>query len=267
MTCYNIHVHTSNKMAQSFFLFLNSKDVDYGTSANFVVDFERSGIPFSEGEIAIGLDYVIMPNLVYPIRTNRNQVVFNEGGADKIAIIPDGYYDSSNFPAVLKTALDSAGAYTYTVTISSTTNRITISATGSFRLIFTDTSSYMWKILGFDYNSTTSSAASQTGSMPIRLDGDEYFVLQLENLPSENISSSFSTRGIMDIIPMNGAYGDVIYYTPNQINNLVLGQLNDLKFIRVHIVDVDGYDIPISDNCEIMIKLRIINSMVPYNGQ
>lgn len=254
-------------MAQSFFMFINSSNTDFGTSANFQVDFERSGIPFSEGEIAIGLDYVIMPNLVYPIRTNRNKVVFNEGGADKIATIPDGHYDSSNFPAVLKTALEDAGALTYTVSISSTNNKITILASGAFVLKFTDTSSYMWKILGFDYNSTTASATSHTGSMPVRLDGDEYFVLQLENLPSENVSSSFSTRGIMDIIPMNGAYGDVIYYVPNQINNLVLGQLNDLKFIRVHIVDVDGFDIPITDNCEIMIKLRIINTQLPYNGQ
>lgn len=254
-------------MAQSFYLFLNSKDTSFGTSANFQVDFQKSGIPFSEGEVAIGLDYLIMPNLIYPIRANRNQVVFNEGGADKVATIPTGYYDSTNFPGVLTAALNDAGAFTYTVTISSTTNKITISAGSAFVLKFTNTSSYMWKILGFDYNSVTASATEHTGSMPIRLDGDEYFVLQLENLPSENISSSFTTRGIMDVIPMNGAFGDVIYYTPNQINNLVLGQLNDLKYIRVHIVDVDGYDIPITDNCEIMIKLRVINTMLPYSGQ
>lgn len=254
-------------MAQSFYLFLNSKDTSYGTSANFNVDFDRSGIPFSEGEISIGLDYIIMPNLIYPIRANRNKVIFNEGGSDKVATIPDGYYDSSNFPAVLKTALEDAGALAYAVTISGTTNKITISASGSFTLKFTDTSSYMWKILGFNYNSVTSSDTEHTGSMPVRLDGDEYFVLQLENLPSENISSSFATRAIMDIIPMNGAYGDVIYYMPNQVNNFVLGQMNDLKFIRVHIVDVDGWDIPIPDNCEIMIKLRIISTMLPYVGQ
>jgi hypothetical protein len=254
-------------MSQSFFLFLNSKDTDYGSSANFSVDFEKSGIPFSDAEIAVGLDYAIMPNLIYPIRTNRNKVIFNEGGGNLTATIPDGYYDSSSFPAVLKTALQSVGALTYTVTISSTTNKITISATGAFSLIFTDTSSYMWKILGFNYNSSTSSAASQTGSMPVRLDGDEYFVLMIENLPSANISSSFSTRGIMDIIPMNGAFGDIIYYTPNQINNLVLGEMSDLKFLRIHIVDVDGYDIPITDNSEIMIKLRIISTQNSYVGQ
>lgn len=254
-------------MSQSFFLFLNSKDTDYGSSANFQVDFGKSGIPFSDAEIAIGLDYAIMPYLIYPIRANRNQVVINEGGVDLTATIADGYYDSTSFPTALKTALDAAGAFTYTVTISATTNKITIAATGAYSLIFTNTSSYMWKILGFAFNSTTSSAASHTGTMPIRLDGDEYFVLMIENLPSNNVSSSFATRGIMDAIPMNGSWGDVIYYKPNQINNLVLGQMSDLKFLRIHIVDVDGYDIPITDNCEIMLKLRIIATQNPHVGQ
>jgi hypothetical protein len=249
---------------------MNSRDSDTGTSANFQVTFERSGIHFSDAEIAIGLDFVVMPYLIYPIRTNRNQIVINEGGSDLTATIADGYYDSSNFPAALKTALDAAGALTYTVTISSTTNVITISATGAFVLKFdtaTATSTDMWKILGFDYNSTTASASSQVGSMPVRLDGDEYFCLQIENFQTPNVSSSFALRGIMDIIPMNGAWGDVIYYKPNQVNNFVLGNTNDLKYLRIHITDQSGYDIPITDNCEILIKLRVISTQIAYNGQ
>lgn len=254
----------------SFFLFLNSKDTDFGSSANFELDLEKTGIPFSEGEIAIALDYAIFPYLIYPIRSGRNTIVFNEGAADKIASIAEGYYDSTTFPAALKSALDTASAsLTYTVSISSTTNKITISATGAFSLKFgsTSTSGDMWKILGFPYAADTSSAASQTATMPVRLDGDEYFVLQVENLPSSNISSSFCTRGIMDIIPMSGAFGDVIYYQPNQVNNFVLGQMNDLKTIRIHIVSSDGYDIPITDNCEIMLKLRVISTQNAFVGQ
>lgn len=253
----------------SFFLFLNSKDTDFGSSANFQIDLERSGIPFSEDEISIGIDSVIFPNLIYPIRSGRNTLVINEGGADLIATITEGNYDSTTFPTALKTALDAAGAETYTVTISSTTNKITISATGAFSMKFasSSTSGYMWKILGFAYNTNTSSAASHTGSMPCRLDGDEYYALQLENLPSSNISSSFSTRGIMDIIPMSGSFGDIIYYRGNEKNNLVLAQMSDLKYLRVHITDSDGYDIPIQDNCEVTIKLRIISTQIAYNGQ
>jgi hypothetical protein len=76
----------------SFFLFLNSKDVDFGTNTNFQVDFEKSGIPFSEEEIAIGLDFAIMPYLIYPIHSGRNKLVINEGGGDLTATIDEGYY-------------------------------------------------------------------------------------------------------------------------------------------------------------------------------
>lgn len=125
----------------------------------------------------------------------------------------------------------------------------------------------MWKILGFAYNTDTSSAASVTGSMPCRLDGDEYYVMQIDNFPSTNISSSFSTRGILDIVPMNGAFGDIIYYRPNEKNNFVLTNTENLKFLRVHIVDQNGYDLPIADNNEILIKLRVICTQHPYVGQ
>ena len=65
-----------------FFIFVNSRDADFGTSARFTIDFQASGIPFNDGEISIALDYAIFPNLIYPIRSGRNSFVFNEGTID-----------------------------------------------------------------------------------------------------------------------------------------------------------------------------------------
>ena len=252
----------------SFFLYLNSKDSFIGTSANFLVDFEKSGVEFSDSQVAIGLDYAIFPNLIYPIRSNgRNTLVFNEGGGNLTATITEGNYDSTAFCTALKTAMEAVGGDTYTITVSSTTNKITIASTGTFSMNFTLSGGYMWKILGFPYDTTTSTAGSHTGTMPIRLDGDEYYVLMLENLSSPNASSSFSTRGILDIIPMNGAYGDVIYYKGNEKNNLVLGTVDQLKQVRVRLVDYDGFDLPITDNAETFFKLRVINTQIAFNGQ
>ena len=254
-----------------FYIFINSRDTDFGSSARFSIDFQNSGIPFNDSEIAIALDYCIMPNLIYPIRSGRNTIVINEGTTDIRVIIPDGNYDVSTFPTALKTALDAAtgAARVYTVSISSTTNKITISATGTFSLMFasSSTSENMWKILGFAYQTNTSLSASQTGSMPVRLDGDEYYVLTLENIGNENMSSAFNMRGLMDIIPMHGAFGDVIYYRPNEHNNLVLGQMTQLKLINVRITDQDGYDLDIKDNCEIFLKFRVISTQITYDGK
>lgn len=189
----------------SYYLFLNSQDSDLGTSANFQVNFEKSGINFHGCEVAIALDYVIFPNLITLIRSGINQLVINEGADDLVATIADGFYDITTFPTALKTALDAAGANTYTVSISATTYKITISSTGAFSMKFSSssTSQDMWKILGFGFNTDTSSAASQTASMTVRLDGEDYYILQIDNLPSPNVSSSFASRGIMNIIPLN----------------------------------------------------------------
>jgi hypothetical protein len=248
-----------------FFIFVNSRDSDFGTSARFTIDFQSSGIPFSESEISIALDYAIFPNLVYPIRSGRNKFVFNEGGADIIVTIPDGNYNSTNFTTTLKTLMDAASTAgrTYTVSISSTTNKLTITGSaGTFSLEFANsqTSEDMWKIMGFNYKVDTSAALAQTGQMPVRLDGDEYYALTLENIGNDNMSSSFNIRGLMDLIPMSGNFGDVIYYKPNEVNNLNLGQLSQLKLMQIRICDKDGYDIPIADNCEVTLKFRVIQT-------
>lgn len=259
-------------MSDSFFLFLNSADVDIGTSANFQVNFDKTGIKFGdESEVAIGLDYVIFPNLIYPIRANRsNRLVFNEGAADLTATLNEGNYDSAGFATELQTRLNAAGTLTYTVSISSITNRITISATGSFSLKFrtnTATGPYMWKVLGFAYDTNTSSASSQTGSMPVRLDSDEYYVLNIDNLQSNNVSSAVASRSLMDIIPMKSGYGDIIYHQFNEKNNFILASYSDLKYLRIRITDSFGIDIPMPDNGEIFIKLRVISTQNKYNGQ
>ena len=197
--------------------------------------------------------------------------MINEGGADITVTLPEGNYDITSFPVAMKTALDAASVapLTYTVTISATSNKITIAATGAFSIKFASnsTSPDMWKILGFPYQTNTSSAASLTGTMPIRLDGDEYYVLSIDNIGNENMSSSFTMRGLMDIIPMHGNFGDIIYYKPNEHNNLVLGQMTQLKLINIRITDQDGFDLPIADNCEVFLKFRVISTQITYDGK
>jgi hypothetical protein len=254
----------------SFFLFLNSQDTELGTSASFSVDFSKTGIDFSDSEVCISLDYVIFPNLIYPIRSGvSNRIAFSEGvGLTKYAVLADGNYDGTSFCTALKAAFEAQSlGRTYTVSISPITNKITISATGTFSLNMSLSSRDMWKVLGFPYNATTATASTQTGTMCCRLDGDPYVVLMLENLDSPNVTSSFASRGILDVIPLSSAFGDVIYHRPNERNNLVLGTTEQLKQIRVRITDIDGYDIPLGDNAEVFIKLRVISTQVTWNGQ
>ena len=245
----------------NFFLHLNSNDVDLGTSSDFFVDFERSGINFNDSEIVVGLDYVIMPNLIYPIRSGRNTIRWQEAGAEYSVIIPDGTYDETTFPTALKTALDAASTtpLVYTVSINAANKKLTVSATGNFQIKMASSANSpdIWRVIGFNYATNTPSAATQTGTMPARLDGDEFFTILCENFSSTSMSSSFIQRGLMDIIPLKNNFGDVIYHQYNETTNFIVANINELKQFRVRIIDSLGYNVPIADNCPVYLKFRV----------
>lgn len=246
----------------SFFIILDSRNRLSGSNASFEVDFNTNNI--NDQEVAIGLDSAVIPNFIYPIRSGRNQIVFNEGKGNLTATIDEGFYDATNFAAAVKTALDAASTtpLVYTVSISTTTNRITISTTANFSINFASSSSEMWKILGFSQGITTTSALSCTGTMPVRLDNDEYLLLEIMNVSNDNLNTQFPSTSIVDTIPLNGAFGDVIYYKSNDVNNYSIAEHSDIMFLRVKLRDPNGYDVSLPENAHIMIKLRCVSTIM-----
>lgn len=88
---------------------------------------------FDADEYERYLDWVY-ESLAFDIDSTNNALIFNEGGSDLTATITSGNYTLSSLAAEIKTQMDAAGANTYTVTVSAD-NEITISATGSFKLV------------------------------------------------------------------------------------------------------------------------------------
>lgn len=78
------------------------------------------------------LDWVY-ESMTIDIDSTNGSLLFNEGGSTLTASLTGGNYTLSALATEIKTQMDSAGANTYTVTVSSD-NEITISATGSFEL-------------------------------------------------------------------------------------------------------------------------------------
>lgn len=99
--------------------------------------------------------------------SNSNRYIdFKEGaGPNLVATIDTGEYSLTDFVDKVSTALNSAGALTYTVSVNRTTRVITISATGSFTLLCgtgTNIGNGAFSLMGFDAVDT-SSAATQSG--------------------------------------------------------------------------------------------------------
>jgi hypothetical protein len=113
---------------------------------------------------------------------------FDEGGAELQASIAYGDYTITEYLTAVKTALDSAGALTYTVTLNRTTRIITISSTSNFTLranTGTRATVAAWAMLGYTTVSNKTGASTYAAQ---NASGSEYIpqALLQEHVPSEN---------------------------------------------------------------------------------
>lgn len=135
--------------------------------------------------------------------------------------VPATRYTPSTLEAALKTALDTAGAHTYTVAYNSTTLKYTISATGDFQINFAVSNSIA-PILGFD-EITTASATSITSTNATLLETDtEIFIGSslvggIDNGIVPYFTGATNNLQILASIPIGSTtYGNIIDYTsPN----------------------------------------------------
>ena len=103
----------------------------------------------------------------YTITEDNLYLDFDEGGSELTAEISVGSYTPTEFAVALKTALDAAGALTYTVSFARATRYITISATGNFT-IRSNTGTHVgtspFSIMGFSTAANYTGAATYTGT-------------------------------------------------------------------------------------------------------
>ena len=89
----------------------------------------------------------------FNVTTSNNKIDFDEGGGELTATINVGSYTLTDFATAIETALNNAGAFTYTVTVTRATRKLTIaSADGNFSLLAATGSSVTvstWSLMGF----------------------------------------------------------------------------------------------------------------------
>ena len=202
--------------------------------------------PGSSRDSAISLQSIILPNLVYPVNSNNNTVVFSEDGAGSFtATLTPGSYTSSEFISELKTQLDAAGANIYTVLYDSTTYKITITTSGTSVQILEASTSL--KVLGFP-STGSADASSITSSYPIRLDGSQYIDI-ITSLPSGNIVSD--NRPVFARIPLAVAYGELLFHEFEVKQSLPLRH-DSIITLDMRLTDDEGnsFELPINANVQ-----------------
>lgn len=106
--------------------------VTSATARNWVLDFQ--------------FDFLL------DVDSTNNKLDFSEGGSELTATVADGNYTLTALAAAIKTALDAAGALTYTVTVDSL-DRFVITAPSAFEILsVTGTNvggTSLWEEIGF----------------------------------------------------------------------------------------------------------------------
>lgn len=238
-------------MSNSFFIYIDSEDRTSGVSNSFSV--QLSDFNLKQGaSVHVSLHECSFLNCEYPINSNNNTITFYEASSTATlytATIAEGNYSSTTFPTALKSALESASgnAYTYTVSIASATDKLTISTT--LPAVFQLVSVPSWTGL----SSGTSFAATTTGTYPLNLSGIEYVDLLCPTLINDNINIGVNTNSILKRIPITVPYGSLSFYQsqgedesvavdPLRLNNLRFelrrptGELYDLNGQRLSVV-------------------------------
>ena len=149
----------------------------------------------------------------YSVDIDGYQMDFDEGGSELTAELTYGSYTLTEFVDELETALNSAGALTYTVTVNRTTQKITIAATGNFTLRITSGTHIgtgVFTLAGFTGANVTG-AATYTGDSVAGSSYETQFILQSHIGSDDNRGNNYGTlnksaSGKVELI----SYGDLL---------------------------------------------------------
>lgn len=124
------------------------------SSSNFQIQLP---VPLKDKYLLI---YSLIPNSLYNVDSTNNVIYWRENSTNKTGTVTPGTYTYSSITTAIKSAMDTgSGVQTFTVTFSSTTNKLTVVASVS-AIIFqfgTFTTNSARKVMG--YNAVDSSSS------------------------------------------------------------------------------------------------------------
>lgn len=190
-------------------IYINSEDlIPGGNTSNFQINLQRP----IENCKRLELLHCFIPNTIYNITTNNQNILFYDGTANRTATVPVGSYTSSQLLTALSTAFASSGtALTFSLSLNPNTFFLTISVSaGSFSLLFASGSNQMYDILGFQ-NLNYTSAASITGTRAYNVAYPTHILMRISEA-GNSFNSSSTLNYATFVIPIDRNSSDIISY-------------------------------------------------------
>ena len=169
-------------------------------------------------------------NSFYTIDSRNNMFAFVETDTptvNRYASIPHGNYTLNTFLTALQTALDEAGTYDFTITNNPLINKLTISATGNFKII--DSMNNCYYETGFIVSSGF--ASSVVAPNPFDLSGVKVLHIVSSSFGTDSSSVCNKNLNVIASIPIAVPYlGVVSYFPPLCVIQCSLVELNSVDF-------------------------------------
>lgn len=239
----------------SSYIFINSNDRLYKSSSSpsdFLIQINTAASEMPK--TSLSLEQISFLNLEYGINSNNNTLVFRENSDDVTSFtitIPEGNYTSTTFPTALKTAMDAAGANTYTVTYSSTTGKLNITTTipDTFKLV----SGSLLNYIGYE---ATSFLTAHSALFPLNLSGSSYVDVCL-GLLNRNMKTGINYGRVFARIPLNVGFGSLISYVNYSDKDDVTISSDELDELRIQLFDDQNKLLVLPNNCVVSIVLKV----------
>ena len=248
-------------MSTSIYIFLNSDDRTTGEPHQPV--FNLSSIASSNLlNYKLSLSTLEFPNSVYAINSvrNNNFLYFQEAGstaATYSGTFTETEYTGATFATEVQSILNNntGNAYTYTVSYSSTTKKLTISegSNNQFRIVTGDSTAH--REVGWDVvNVTDFKTAAYELSAPIDISGTKYIDV-VSSIGNLNVSSSYNSN-IIFRCPVNSSFGDIIFYQNTDNSEMYISH-DDFSEIRLDLRDDRGRPFQLPHNASASFVLRL----------
>ena len=192
-------IKDDRKFMSVYELIVDSKDRNYDNypnSNNYSIELDTN----YKDIVSIELVSTIVPRSQYVINSSNNTIHFNEGSDDLVATITEGNYTVSTLATALKSSMETVGGLTYTISEDTLTNKITISSSGTFSLLFNGGSetyldgtrtiypeNSIAPVLGFT-RTELSGSTSYVAQNQYNLNGENYVLLEIQDL--ENLQGT-----------------------------------------------------------------------------
>lgn len=245
-----------NNSPSSIHIYLDTRQKNIGGSNS---DFSFT-LPNSELRghlLGLSVESCTIPVLEYPINSNNNIVYFREnGGGILTATIPPNNYTGSELAETLKSIMDTAGTLTYTITYDDQSKKLDflVGLPDTFELLEGENNSLY--VLGF--SEATSSLTAHVSTHPVRLDGSEYYDLEILGVQHDNIHSN-NNSSTMARIPLLERFSGISYYV-NPDNSSFITVNHDLFYrIRIRLLRPDGKLADLPDTAYVNLVLRCIS--------